>query len=479
MATWPIVKTQRSMPGKTGGTRGSLDYPDDAIRGWREFQKLWDDAGNEWNKRRLKQIDSQITEYKVRYTEEVEKFSASLDKNQDESTYPAELEKFQSNTQTFLPKDPIAAAAAKLYARGKVPFHQKTIRMLQDAKLEDKWFANYGILRADFEQGNTSESEFRAEGMKGVAFGYIKRAQAEKDVRVAGHIAARQGMEVMAGNNPEWWVKNIKNQADMKKYYPKSLPADYPYISGLVTNQINRRKRQEDAAMSAFYTDVSDKAAKGMSFLEMRELIINQPGLTIEEREKAMTVFNSASNTWGEGGTKENPWKTTQDYNALMKMQVKISRGEPVTEMDIWSAQAAQPGKGPLFSRSDGLNLISQLPDNKDPIMKTPFAEEWMNIVDSTFATEKVGDDKVVPEDQLDEWQATRNTIAAIIKENGLDYTKSQKEIKEYLAPIRKKKARKTLSKIWGFATTSPLSTAIKIGKMQLELSKAKERSGE
>ena len=183
MATWPIVRTQRSMPGEAGGTRGNLDYPDEAIRGWREFQKLVADAENEWSKRRLKQIDSQISEYKIRYAEEVEKFSASLDKNQDESTYPAELEKFNNNVRSFLPKDRIASAAADLYARGKIPFHQKTIRMLQDAKLEDKWFAGLGALEVRVRDGDASLPEYKVENMKGVALGHITRTVAEENVR--------------------------------------------------------------------------------------------------------------------------------------------------------------------------------------------------------------------------------------------------------------------------------------------------------
>ena len=407
------------------------------------------------------------------------KLAEDLGNERDPEKFQAILEKHNADVFKLRPKGGGPAAQEyDLDIASKQIDWQTLTNKAKENRVDDIAEVNLQIFEKKYIETGVPSKEYLELVSELIADGWDESEMLAR-VEKVGHLADRKAMATLASNNPEWVIKNLATQADMKKHYPNSIPEDHAYILGLARGQKGFNEQQNNALMSAFYTDVSDKAEKGMPLGQLRDLIRNQPGLTVEERKKAMTVANSAYSTWDEGGTKENSWKTTQDYNALMKMQIKISAGLPVSELDIIDAQMAQPSKGPLFSNSDRNNLFSQLPDNKDPIMKTPFAEEWMNIVDSSFATEKVGKDKVVPEDQLAEWQATRNTITAIIKENGLNYTKAQSEIKEALAPIRKKKANKTLSKIWGFATTSPLGTAIKIGKMQLELSKAKEQNAE
>ena len=486
MAQWPIVRTQRTMPGRAGGTRGSLNIPDDAQRTWREVQGLFEDIGDEVKRRRLQRIANQTAEFKVRYAEEEEKFSAALAKNQDESTYPAEYEKFNNNvSSSFMPKDPLAAQAAQLYVRAKAPAQRKMIRMLQDAKIKDTWFAHYGQQMTDAEQGKISLNEFKFTQMEGVALGHIKKEQAGDDFRETEHIAERQKMEVMAGNNPDWWQKNVKNQDDMKKYFPKSLPSEYSYINGIVTNQKNRMKQQEDAAMASFYRDISDKAAKGMPFLQMRELIINQPGLTVEEREKAMTVFSSAASTWGEGGTKQDSFKTTQDQGALLAMQIRISQGKPTTEMDIIKAQYAEPEKGPLFSNIDRDKLFTQLPDNdKKPELKTEFAKLNQELVRKLYTTEEYESRETVsgklkdvdrlriPIKKQGEYQSKLDEVNALISAYPNNPVRAQQEINKSLEGLKEEKAKGLLRSFW--EATSPLGIAVKFAGISKDINKTK-----
>jgi hypothetical protein len=289
--------------------------------------------------------------------------------------------------------------------------------------------------------------------MAGIAMGRDE-SETMKRIETAKHLADRQRMESLAGNNPDYILENMKTPADMKRLFPNSIPADFAYIKGLAIGQKNFFKQQEDAALSSFYEDVSQKAEDGMPYEQMRRLIINQPGLTKPERDKAMMVFNSAANTWQQGGTKENPWKSTQNYNALMEMQIKISSGQPVTEMDIINAQMAQPEKGPLFSNSDRNNLFGQLPDSKDPSMRTPVSKQWLADVDDMFMDDK---GLVKPEDR-EAWMKIRNGVTEIIRTNHPDVGKTQKEIDAFLKPAKKEKTKGLLSRL--LTVGSPLGIA-------------------
>jgi hypothetical protein len=306
--------------------------------------------------------------------------------------------------------------------------------------------------------------------MAGIAMGRDE-SETMKRIETAKHLADRQRMESLAGNNPDYILENMKTPADMKRLFPNSIPADFAYIKGLAIGQKNFFKQQEDAALSSFYTDISEKMEKGMPIEQMRNLIKNQPGLTIQERETAMKVATSSYNTWQPGGTKEDPWKTTQDHNALLEMQIRISEGKPTTEMDIIRAQLAQPEKGPLFSNSDRNQLFTQLPDNdQKPELKTPSAKLTHEYIESLYSTEeyktkvggKIVKKKRIPFEKLGEYQSKLDEVNALLTAYKDNPVRAQKEIEASLVGLREENVKEWFEKWY---ITSPLTTALRIHK--------------
>jgi hypothetical protein len=135
-----------------------------------------------------------------------------------------------------------------------------------------------------------------------------------------------------------------------------------------------------------------------------------------------------------------------------MEMQLKISQGEPVTEMDIWRRMLTKDG--PAYSLNDARNLINQLPDKKNPVLNTPFAREWAGVIDEMFIPE--GQEKIPPEN-IDEWWKTQLAVQETIKAHYPDITKTTKEIEEFLNPAKQKKAKGLLRRLWTAGAPVPL----------------------
>lgn len=442
--TWPIVRTQRTMPtpGIRSGGSINIDFNTGEVDVWRQVGNLAATGMDVATRLYLKQAEDQYATAQILSMQDETGYAESLRKETDETKYDTMLDSHIASQDNHRPKNPLAAKEWDRYVVKRAIDLKKSNEIAKEERLYDKWQTRRDLLT---EQGNIPL--LRQETAAGIALGYDE-SEAMEYLRKAEHVVTRQEMESMAGNDPDKILK-YDTPEKMKKAFLDSLPADFAYIRGLASNQKNYRLQKENEAMSAFYTDVSKKAEEGVPLPVLRELIRNQPGISTEEKERAMRVANSAYSTWGEGGTKENPWKSTQDYNALMEMQIKISQGQPVTEMDIWAAQLAQLEKGPLFSRADALNLISQLPDKKDKTMMTPFADEWMNHIDAIYLTK----DKIIPRDEIAEWAKTRQSVEVIIKSNYPNVGKAQKEIEEFLKPMKKKKARGLISTVYSITT--------------------------
>ncbi|KKK97058.1 hypothetical protein LCGC14_2656560, partial [marine sediment metagenome] len=249
-----------------------------------------------------------------------------------------------------------------------------------------------------------------------VGFGYISGAQAQKVLADTQQKARYQAASNEALVDPEGVLRKFKTK-DGKQFIEghEGLTAgEQQAIRSIAEGKINFNKRQEDAALSSFFEDVTRKAEEGMLPAEMRNILRETQGLTTKEKQKAMNTFMSAYNTWTEGGTKENPWKTTQNWPALMEVQLAIDAGEPLTSTDVWRAMLA--GGKVNFSRADALNLINQLPDNKDDSLKSGLANEWSDIIRSHYSTEEVADGKfAIPKEKIGEWAAMQRQANAII----------------------------------------------------------------
>ena len=349
MAQWPIVRTQRTMPGRAGGTRGSLNIPDDAQRTWREVQGLFEDIGDEVKRRRLQRIANQTAEFKVRYAEEEEKFSAALAKNQDESTYPAEYEKFNNNvSSTFMPKDPLAAQAAQLYVRAKAPAQRKIIRMLQDAKIKDTWFAHYGQQMTDAEQGKISLNEFKFTQMEGVALGHIKKEQAGTDLRETKKRADHKRWIDIAKVNPEELldsVKTIDGKERIGLLPDLTDPGIMMEIKNIAKGAIDDKEIEKGRLTMATTARINKMAATpGTNTIVMEDEIRKNVSLgvfTPEQGINAMSKWIKSRDIMATGGS--NPYTTTSNWELYTEHR-KRAANRTITEQEIMDNAGSTEG---------------------------------------------------------------------------------------------------------------------------------------
>jgi hypothetical protein len=271
-----------------------------------------------------------------------------------------------------------------------------------------------------------------ATGIKGVTEDFIVA-----DLQKTRRLSERRSVELdVLGDNPQSFLDTYKTAKDLRTDYPNLTPGDFQDLRHMATSQKGRLIEQKDKALNAFMEDVTQKAVKGMSPKDMRDTLTETPGLTDIERTRAMNTFMSSYRTWNEGGTKENPWRTTQNYPALMEVQLAIDAGQAVTSTDVWRAMLA--GGTVNFSRTDALNLIGQLPDKKDTSLKSDFADEWLKQIDELYMDE----DRKIPTQNIQDWATTKDAVRDIIKTNYPNYVKADKEIQAVLGPAKQRASK-------------------------------------
>jgi len=354
MAQWPIVRTQRTMPGTaTGGFRGSLNYPDDAIREWEKFaanmKDLSKDFADEFKRRRLQRIADQTDEFKLRYAEEQEKFSVALSNEQDPEKYPAMYEKFNNNvSSSFMPKDPLAAQAARFYVRAKDIPNRKFIRGLQTAKYKDRWFGRYGALKVDVEQGTRTLNELTFMQMEGKNLGYIGEEQAGDDFRETKKIADYKRWSNIAKVEPEKVINSIEIK-DGKKvigYIPDlkdtgDIEAIESIAEGRYFDIIARRKRISLDTRTKINEKADDPNFSSIEFEEEVTKAVDMHEITPEQGDTMRGVWKEARKTVSEGNP--NPYTTTSNWDLYTEHR-KRAANRTITEQEIMDNAGSTEG---------------------------------------------------------------------------------------------------------------------------------------
>lgn len=403
------------------------------------------------------QAEVEYQDFKLRQAARIDALGDELAENTDEYTYRAATDKVISQMQGDMPRNGLAKRFASSWIKNEIPNLNKALKDSIKRRIKDK---------SDVVQGRLIESAIRtgnavdlAEHTIGrVAAGHMSAADAEKVMRETRHQAELWDIRQIAlGPNPEIVLENYTNAQELQEDYPTLSADDYQNIRSAAEGNINFKDRRQDAALSSFYDDISKKAEEGMSPKAMREQLLQTPGLTTKERQKAMNTFSSAYRTWNE--TEVDPWKVTQDYNALAELDLKLARGEPLSELDVWNKMYSQPEKGPLFSRTDALAVIRRLPDKKTPALQSPFADEWVGdtgIIKSLFAEEDDDGNFVIPMDKAGEWATMRQDAEAIIEKHYPDFNKANQELTALVAPVKDANAKSLTRRIWnGFKTAA------------------------
>ena len=97
---------------------------------------------------------------------------------------------------------------------------------------------------------------------------------------------------------------------------------------------------------------------------------------------------------------------------------------------------------GPAFSISAYSSLISRLPKNKSTAQKSFLAGEWDTAIKNMWATEKDGDDSVIPLKDIGKAQDMLNKAAILYKEYENDPIGLNKQLEELIRPAKANKSK-------------------------------------
>jgi hypothetical protein len=443
------------MPGTSGGVRGNINFDVGGEELWQQVGRLAGAVGEIGMKLHIQQAEIQYQDSLLKAEEEILSLSDRLRQNQDEDTYDAELNKSIQSINKFKPKNPLAARDYDAWVKRQTPGWKQDVKKAKEIRLNNKWTAMRDTL-AEQAVDTGGLTKLKTHLATGVALGRTNVAAANKYLQTITKKALYEMGINDATANPQVFLESIsiKNGKKHSSRHPELATGELMALSNIAEGEIGNIKRRDEIAHAALFDNVTKLGMNGEPFEKVKARIQQTVGISDKIKNKLMSTYASAFSLWDE--EKVNAWRITQDYNALFDMQVKISSGQPVSELDILKAQIA--GGKVNFSRPDALNLMNQLPDNKSKVLNTPFAKEWAGVIDEMFIPE--GQENI-PKEDLDEWWKTQLAVQENIKKYHPDISKTQKENEALVKPIKEKKAKSLLRKIVGL---HPVVLAARVG---------------
>ena len=324
MANWPIVRSQRTMPGGTG-IRSNLDFNTNEAM----IAQALGEGAKAFKNLHLKQVEDQYSAAEIQSMELDADYAKELNEEQDETKYDDMLEKHIAAKKKLRPKN---STAAKLWDRYMAKDAINLKRNNEEAK-HDRLKSKYEISRDKLKQ-ERKIPELKRKIEKGIGLGYEKdEAEAWKYFRVAEHLAEREKMESMAGDNPELFMKNVNSPETMKKYYPKSIPADFAYVHGLAKAALSE-EIAEKGRLTLKQTATIKKAATDDTITAefMGKKISQSDMLTPEQQITAMKLYAESRRVMAAGGS--NAYTTTENESLYTEHRRRAAT-KTITEQEI------------------------------------------------------------------------------------------------------------------------------------------------
>ena len=422
----------------------------------------------------VQQAQDQFSTAQIQTKQAEADYAASLSKELDESKYPGMLKKYESSIKEFRPKNPLAAHDFDGYIANKsIEWGKANTKAMED-RLLDKWEVKADILEKEFiETGD--EIAFVEHMGRGVQLHGQDESQSLARVEKTRHSAERRKAENAALSKPEGFLEKVKG--NKIEGFPLLTPGDVQDMRNVALGEISFRKRQEDQVSSDLIDDVTSHAVQGTTPDQMKELIRQTVGITDKEKTLLMKSYMSAQSIWEDKGV--DPYMTTQSFPDMVSVQFAIEDDKVNTLREIDQAWLSGPNGTPRWSFQHNQWLKNLWKANQSSAdssysLSHPLAKEYFNGLANFYLNDE-GDF----EGDVADYHGRRLDLEANLEANWDNPAEAAKRFDEITEPLRKKKANGTLSKIWGFVTTSPLSTAIKLTNFQLLLSKARGDRGE
>ena len=402
----------------------------------------------------LQQAEVEYQDFKLRQKARIDALGDELEKNTDENTYQAQTDKVIAEMQSDMPKNGLAKEFASGWVKNEIPALNAAANESIKRRIKDK---------SDVKQGQLIEDAIRTGNVVDLAehttarvgFGFMSAAQAQKvlaDTRNKAEYEA--GLNDATANSHDFLNSiSIKDGKKHSSRHPELTTGELMALSNVAEGEIANIQRREEIANAALFEDVNQLGIDGVSPGEVARRIRETIGITEKTKTKLMATYGASHRLWNE--TSVNPWKTTQNPEAVFNMQVRISAGESISELDILKAQIE--GGTVNFSRTDFISLKSQLSDNKHPAMKSGFATEWTDVIRELYSIEEVAKGKfIIPKEKLGEWWKVQQQAEIIIKEDYPNTIKANNELLELTKPLKKAKTQSILGKIWEHLSGQP-----------------------
>lgn len=362
------------------------------------------------------QAQNQLDESTAKLQEEFDRLEDRIERTGDSEQYDQFFKETMELARSFTPKNSMAKRAYSNVLR-KAEISGRDYLMGQ--KLEVERDKKRALVAAKIAEGNYDGA--RAGVVSGIQLGAFKREDLPK---IEKQIQKQQAMNKAFSSNPDEILK-YRSYQDMKKDYPLLSSGDYNDLRISAEGHKNFLKRQKENWQIAFSQSVYDTALsieKGEKSLQDGLLEIrNKPGLSPSDIAHFSSMLKKAVSDMN--GGKGNPYTTTQDWPAFVKVARKLEEDPNSVPLDV-----IRYGTAKYWTWSQEQYLIGlKDPTRQDPHLKLPFWQLW----DTTFDNLYLDDDDQIKKDKMVEWAQVKGTAREIYLENP-DPKVAQEKLQRY-----------------------------------------------
>lgn len=335
MAIYPIVKSQRTLPGVSGGVRGSINFDTGEADVWRQIGNLARTGTDVATKIYVQQAEDQLQEAILQAEEEDRQLANRIRTNTDESTYDAEFEKSLQIKKKYRPKNPTAGRGYDSYLKSISPQIREGIKESKQIRLKNKWWDSRDIVRDKYIQTNNPKG-LMVKNKLGISLGHTDEKEAGRYFRKAEILAQEEAAFSRIFDDPEGYL-----DADEK--------GKREILAGLNTVVDDRGKlmqmdnialgyisdeRIEKGRITLAQTATIKKAATDPAVTVdfMQRKIAQSDGLTPEQKINAMNLFTQSRQTMARGGG--NAYTTTENWGLYSDHRERAAK-RTITEQEI------------------------------------------------------------------------------------------------------------------------------------------------
>lgn len=343
MANFPIITTQRSLPGTSGGIRANIDFDIGEEELFQQIGRLVGTVGDIGLKLHIQQAEIQLQEATLKVDDEMNNLSDRLRENQDENTYDAELAQSLQTVNQFRPQNGLAAREFDSLITRRTPGWKDSINKAKEIRLNNKFDAMTDTL-VEKSVRNRTTAELRKHLISGLVLGRLDEQESGKILRdTINEMEYTAGLE-FALTNPEQLLESIDD--GKIEGFETLTEGQVIALRANAVGTINFNKSRERERLSANFDAMARSAIKDdITPSDMWAQIQQIPNATATEQIALYKRFMDSRKALAEG--RGNPFTTTQNYPLYNKMY-EDALDRTLTEEEIRA----------VVGKDDGISMI-------------------------------------------------------------------------------------------------------------------------